>query len=324
MPERAAVEYILPLRRHDRAGEAGLVRYLGRLIERVDVTVVDGSSAALFDALAARLPEGVRHVAPIAPGLNGKARGALTGIRLARHDCVIVADDDVRYGDRSLASAVALLAEADFVRLQNVYTAQPWFVRWDTARVLVGRAFGGDFGGTVALRRSALERAGGYSTDVLFENLELERTVRFAGGRVLVARDVLVPRIPPTLAHFARQRVRQAYDDFAQPGRLVVELSLLPVLVAALLARARGVIVLIALAAVALAETGRRAGATRSALSASAALWAPAWAAERAIAVWVAVVHRLRGGVPYAGSRIFSAATPAGLLRSRLSPEGVA
>ena len=196
--ERLPLEYVLPLRRHDRAGETALLRYLARLVRRVEVTVVDGSDAALFASLDARLPSDVRHVRPTVPGLNGKACGALTGVRLSRHDAVIIADDDVRYGDRSLEAVYGLLEGADFVRLQNRYSAHPWFARWDTARELVGRAFGGDYGGTVAVRASALERAGGYSTDVLVENLELERTLRWSGGRVVVARDVLVPRVPPT------------------------------------------------------------------------------------------------------------------------------
>nr|BFF10483.1 hypothetical protein GCM10025699_17860 [Microbacterium flavescens] len=306
---RLPLEYVLPIRRADRAGEPGLLRYLAWLAERVDVTVVDGSDPVLFDALGARLPAGVRHLRPTVGGLNGKARGAMTGIRAARHEVVVIADDDVRYGERSLAAVVEQMDDADFVRLQNVYTAHPWYVRWDTARMLVGRAFGGDFGGTVALRRSALERAGGYSTDVLFENLELERTVRFAGGRVIVARDVLVPRVPPTFRHFLRQRVRQAYDDFAQPGRLAVELTLLPVVVVAVLARAWRIVWVLALGAVAIAESGRRMGRTRTAVSAAMPLWAPAWAAERAVAVWIALVQRARGGVGYAGA----ASTPPAL-----------
>lgn len=322
MTETPGLEYVLPLLRRDRTGEDGLVRYLEWLAPRADVTVVDASDPGLFDGLAARLPDRVRQVRPTEPGLNGKARGAMTGLRLARHELVVVADDDVRYGSHSLAAVRRLLQHADFVRLQNVYTARPWFARADTARTLIGRAFGGDFGGTVALRRSVIERAGGYSTDVLFENLELERTVALAGGRVTVPMDVLVPRIPPTFRHFASQRVRQAYDDFAQPARLVAELAILPVVLLALALRRRAVMALLALAAVMVAETGRRRGATRAAVPASAALWAPVWVAERGVAVWVAVFHRVRGGVPYSGSRIFAAATPLSLLRRRLDTKG--
>lgn len=316
------IEYVLPILRHELAGQEELARYLEWLAARVDVTVVDASPPLLYDELSRRLPATVRHVRPTAAGLNGKARGVMTGLRLARHDAVIVADDDVRYDDRSLAATRDLLADAEFVRLQNIYTTWPWYARWDTARSLVGRAFGGDFGGTVALRRRALDRAGGYSTDVLFENLELERTVRFSGGRTVIAKDVLVPRLTPTLHHFAGQRVRQSYDDFAQPGRLAVELAILPVVFVAAIARRWGVIALLGLASIVVAEAGRRSGSARTALPPTAALWAPAWVVERGVTVWIALWHRLRGGIPYAGSRIYAAATPLPLLRRRLNAKG--
>ncbi|MDY0908850.1 glycosyltransferase family 2 protein [Microbacterium sp. CFBP9034] len=322
MPERAAVEYLLPLLRRSDAEEDELVRYLQWLCTRVEVTVVDASDRRLFAALGARLPAGVRHVPPSVPGLNGKARGVMTGMVLARHDEVIVADDDVRYDDRSLEALISLLDHADFVRPQNVYTSYPWFARWDTARCLVGRAFGGDFGGTVGVRRSTLLRAGGYSTDVLFENLELERTIAVSGGRVVVARGLLVPRRPPTFRHFAGQRVRQAYDDFAQPARLAVELALLPAFLLAAAGRSWRTLLLLALAGTGVAEVGRRADGARGTVPPTMPLWAPAWMLERAIAVWVALGHRLRGGIPYAGSRVVRAATPLPRLRQRIAAQG--
>jgi hypothetical protein len=319
LPERLDAEYVLPLLRRDRRNEDELVRYLSWLDDRVDVTVVDASPPALFAALGERLSASTQHVRPIDEGLNGKARGVLAGLDAARHERVVIADDDVRYDDDTLRAVVARLADAEFVRPQNVFASFPWHARWDTARTLIGRAFGGDYGGTVGVRRTAVTGAGGYSADVLFENLELERTVALAGGRVDIARDVIVPRLPPTTAHFAGQRVRQAYDDFAQPARLAVEAALLPAVAAAALLHRWRVLAGIAAAAVAVAEYGRRVAGGRRVFPATSALWAPAWLLERAVAVWIAVGWRLRGGVPYAGSRIFAAATPVSLLRHRLT-----
>ncbi|KQZ86164.1 hypothetical protein ASD56_00730 [Microbacterium sp. Root166] len=319
MPEDLDAEYVLPLLRRDRRGEDELVRYLSWLGDRLDVTVVDASPADLFAALDERLSEGVVHVPPAASGLNGKARGVLTGLEVSRHDRVIIADDDIRYDDVTLRAVVDRLAEADFVRPQNVFASFPWHARWDTARSLIGRAFGGDYGGTVGVRRRTVVEAGGYSADVLFENLELERTVALSGGRVDVARRILVPRLPPTAAHFAGQRVRQAYDDLAQPARLAVEAALLPGLAAATLLRRWRLLAVFAATAVGVAEYGRRVAGGRRAFPATSALWAPVWLLERAVAVWIALGWRLRGGIPYAGSRIFSAATPVSLLRRRLT-----
>jgi hypothetical protein len=167
------------------------------------------------------------------------------------------------------------------------------------------------------VRRSALFAAGGYDGDVLFENLELLRTIRAIGGREVRADGVFVRRLPPTFRHFAGQRVRQAYDDFAQPARLAVELGFLPLLAWAVRRPVR--LLPVAGAAIALAEVGRRRSGGTKVFPATAALWAPVWVLERAVSVWLAVGWRLRGGVPYAGSRVLRAGTPQRELRRRLS-----
>jgi hypothetical protein len=321
MSENVA-EYVLPLRRADREGETELLAYLQWLSERMEVTVVDGSDAALFRHLHERLPAGIRHIPPHRPGLNGKARGVMTAFDVARRERIVLADDDVRYDEDSLNALLARLESADLVRPQNVYASYPWHAQWDTARMLVGRAFGGDYGGTVGVRRSAVRRAGGYSTDVLFENLELERTVRIAGGRVEIARDLCVPRLPPTPSHFLRQRVRQAYDGFAQPARLLVELSLLPLVLASVRRRSWSALSALLVGGIAVAEYGRRTDGGAARIPAAGTLWTPVWMLERAVTAWMAVGLRLRGGVTYAGSRVGLAATPQRSLRRRLAHAG--
>jgi hypothetical protein len=158
MSENVA-EYVLPLRRADREGETELLAYLQWLSERMEVTVVDGSDAALFRHLHERLPTGIRPIPPHRPGLNGKARGVMTAFDVARRERIVLADDDVRYDEDSLNALLARLESADLVRPQNVYASYPWHAQWDTARMLVGRALGGDYGGTVGVRRSASGRA---------------------------------------------------------------------------------------------------------------------------------------------------------------------
>ena len=78
----------------------------------------------------------------------------------------------------------------------------------------------------------------------MFENLELVRTVVAAGGREATLYDLFVPRRPSTAGHFWSQRVRQAYDEIARPGRMAVQLALLPIALDAradrTLGRARG------------------------------------------------------------------------------------
>src|SRR3954469_8921510 len=204
---RLDAEYVLPLRwsaEQSRRELPELLGYLAALVGTVDVTVVDGSDAEVFGRHAAALPFGVRHVAPDPrPGANGKVRGVLTGLLGARHEAVVLADDDVRYGPDELRRLVALLAEADIVRPQNVFAPLPWHARWDTARSLLNRALGRDHPGTFGLRRSTFLSMGGYDGDVLFVNLELCRTVAAAGGVEQNAPDLFVRRLPPTARHFA-------------------------------------------------------------------------------------------------------------------------
>jgi hypothetical protein len=243
----------------------------------------------------------------------------------------VIADDDVRWTRPGLVRVAALLDAAELVRPQNVFSPLPWHARWDTGRSLINRALGGDYPGTYAVRRSTFTAMGGYAGDVLFENLELARTVRAAGGRELVAKSLLIQRRPPTTRHFLRQRTRQAYDDLAQPPRLVVEAAVLPTVAIALLtarrsprAARRAVFVLGALLAgpVALAEIGRRVAGGRAAFPPSSSAWAPLWLAERAICIWIALGHRLRGGVPYAGGRLRVAAHSVRSLRRAAHRDG--
>ncbi|MFC3299536.1 glycosyltransferase family 2 protein [Arthrobacter agilis] len=299
-------DYILPLRWTDGGPLEELAHYLSDLSRCVDVTVVDGSPAALFELHGHAFPQDVRHVRPdpqrIRRGGNGKVQGVMTGVALARHERLVIADDDVRYTRNDLARLLQLLDGADLVRPQNYFAPLPWHARWDTARTLLNRAFVSDYPGTLAVRRSTLLASGGYSAQALFENLELIRTVRAAGGVEIRADDLFIRRRPCSAAHFARQRVRQAYDSFAQPRRFAVELGLLP---AALLLRptARQLAGL-ALVVVTLAETGRRRHGGAAVFPATSALWAPAWLVERAACSWLALAGRARGGVRYGGGRM--------------------
>lgn len=301
-------EYVLPLRWHDDHDLADLTGYLAELARSVDVTVVDGSAPELFARHHEAWHGLVRHVPPQPwPGRNGKVRNVVTGVRLARHPLVVIADDDVRWDAAALAEALALMEGVDLLVPQNVFTDWPWHARWDTGRQLLNRAWGGDYPGTMVVRRDGLAERG-YAGDVLFENLELMRTIAGDGGVVRRAPDLFVGRRPPTPHHFWSQRVRQAYDDFAQPGRLVAEASLLP-LALLLGARRPAALVVLALSAVVVAEAGRRSAGGTAAFPPTSAWWAPVWVTERAVGVWLAIALRLTGGVRYGDGRIRHAAT---------------
>ena len=152
--ERLAVEVVVPLR-WDGASEAAhdadvveMTAYLTRLCRLADVTVVDGSADDRYTqhrAAWAHLRPAVAHGRPDdRPGLNRKVVGAMTGIRAARHERVVLADDDVRLDAETLRALHDGLADADLVRPQNVFTRWPWHARWDGARSMLNRAVASD------------------------------------------------------------------------------------------------------------------------------------------------------------------------------------
>ncbi|MFF5057142.1 glycosyltransferase [Micromonospora sp. NPDC000663] len=313
-PVALPMSYVLPLRWHTDAGLAELTDHLRWLAGRAEVLVVDGSPTDLFARHADAWRGLVRHLPPdpAERGANGKVLGVLTGVRAAGHEHVVIADDDVRYDEDALHAVHRLLDRVDLVRPQNYFDPLPWHAWWDTGRTLLNRALGNDYPGTLAVRRSTFLGMGGYDPDVLFENLELIRTVHAYGGVEATPGWLYVRRLPPEAAHFRGQRVRQAYDDLAQPARLVTALAVLPALAAAVAARRAGPLLGMAASVVAVAEVGRRRAGGGAVFPPSTSLAAPLWLVERGICSWLAVGRRLLfGGVRYGGTRIRRAARPA-------------
>jgi hypothetical protein len=318
---RLDLAYVLPMRWTDDAGLPELAGYLRWLATLVDVTVVDGSPPPLFARHAETFGDYVCHLPPD-PDLNfgnGKVNGVTTGLRLARHEHVVIADDDVRYDTAALCAVHDLLHRHDLVRPQNHFRPLPWHARWDTARTLLNRALGADYPGTLAVRRSTFAAMGGYDGDVLFENLELIRTVRAAGGSEARPRDLYVRRLPPDVRRFWSQRVRQAYDDLAQPARLLTFLGVVPALLACAALGWTTPVVAAAAGTVTLAELGRRRAGGTAVFPAVASLLAPVWVLERGACVWAALALRMtRGGVRYGGRRLLVAAHGRTALARRL------
>jgi len=319
----ADTTYVLPIRRTARASDdEDLAGYLRELVRIVPVVVVDGSPPDVVAAHRARWPSAAQHVVVDEDrriDLNGKVAGVVSGLRRVRTPKAVIADDDVRYDAFTLRRMSVLLDGADVVRPQNVFEPAPWHAVLDTGRTLIARATGGDWPGTLGVRVERVRRAGGYDGDVLFENLELVRTVRAAGGRERVAFDLYVARRPPTARHYRSQRVRQAYDEFARPARFAAQLALAPLLVA--LTWRFGVVAPIAcaLAAIVLAEAGRRRGGGARVFPAIAALVAPLWVLERAVTSWCALLLRIAGGVRYSHGRLRVAAHSERAIRRRLT-----
>jgi len=320
--------YVLPIRRTAAVNHDELPAYLAALLKLVPVVVVDGSPPDVFAHHSRTWPGAVLHV-PVDEDrrgdLNGKVAGVVTGLRRVRTAKAVIADDDVRYDPFALRRLAALLDGADVVRPQNVFNPAPWHAVLDTGRILIARATGGDWPGTLGVRMDVYARVGGYDGTVLFENLELVRTLRAAGAREFVAYDLFVARRPPAARHFLAQRVRQAYDEFARPGRLAAQLAVAPVLALGTMRFGAPAIAAFAAGAIALAEIGRARGGARRVFPPETALLAPVWVLERAVTSWCALGLRLvRGGVRYSHGTLRVAANPERVLRRRLAMEDVA
>lgn len=306
------LSYVLPLKAAAVPAEE-FFDYVNHLSTVAEVVLVDASPAMVYAAIGRRCAPGITHLPPAADVMhfrNGKVRGVLTGFRAASHDAIVIADDDVRYTTPALLDMVRSLARADVVRPQNYFVTLPWHARLDTARMLLNRVTGGDWPGTLGIRRSVLGPSGSYDGNVLFENLELVRTIRAAGGVESYRPDLFVPRLPPTTRHFWSQRIRQAYDEFARPLRLAAALVTIPLLGALLIAgRWRTAGALFGGAPVLVAEIGRRRAGGGAVFPPASALWAPLWVLERGVCAWLAAGSRvLLGGVPYAGQILTVAA----------------
>jgi len=310
------VTYVMPIRSAAPVDEE-LFEYLQGLISMTavaEVIVVDGSDAPVFADFESRRPFGVHHLCvdpDFQPLANGKVAGVLTGLRHASQPYVVVADDDVRYDQAGLEAVQRSLDRSDIVRPQNYFWPVPWHARLDTARTLINRVTGGDWPGTFGLRRALLARTNGYDGDVLFENLELVRTVKAAGGREHRPLNLFVRRLPPRTRHFWSQRVRQAYDEFARPVRLLTWLAVLPVLILVVTRYGGPAVGAASVIPMLLAEAGRRIGDGTRVFPVSAALMAPFWILERAVCVWIAVAARVVvGGIHYHGRVVSKSATP--------------
>lgn len=327
------LSYVVPVRWRDGGQRQELAGYLAEIAPHcAEVIVVDGSPPEVFAANAEAWGAFATHVPPLEDErwLMGKVSGVRTGVRLASQERVAIADDDVRYDLEALRRTARLLDAYDLVRPQNYFSSLPWHARWDTARTLLNRCFGRDYPGTLAVRRSRLLAMGLYDGDVLFENLELIRTVRAAGGSDVAPLDLYVARTPPSAGHFWGQRTRQAYDDFALPLRMALWLAVVPLLALDLRRFSRPVVDKsasrgprlappAAAATIALAERGRRRAGGAAFFPVTSSLLAPVWVLERGVCAWLALLQRLRfGGVRYGDSVIPLAAHSERHLRRRL------
>ncbi len=176
--------------------------------------VGDPADGALATArrVAAEFPGRARvvvgdHVA----GPNRKVANLANLMAAARHDWIVVADSDVRVGRDYLSRLVGPLGDPAVGVVTCLYRARPlgpvWsrlgalaVNDWFLPSVLVSRALGSErfvSGATLALRRDALEAAGGFaaltdhrSLGTVLSPVLVETLVHEPSARALVGHDV--------------------------------------------------------------------------------------------------------------------------------------
>ncbi|HEX8397680.1 MAG TPA: glycosyltransferase family 2 protein [Pyrinomonadaceae bacterium] len=311
--------YLLTIRRtrFDRAEAEDFRRYFGLLRAcGCEVLVVDGSPAEVFDAYDEAWRNRCRHAAvdPQYRYLNGKVNGIHTGIALAAHERVILADDDIRYTPDDVERMSRLLSDYEMVRPQNYFLPLPFWARMEAARMLINRAWlrEGDYTGTLGVTRSAMRRVGHYDGDVLFDNEEIVRHFRLKNARIKYARDFFVLKRPATFRKWIEQRPRQAYEDFIMRAKTAF-FVLLPIALVLFwsfggFAFALGFALLVALGAIFTAALGLNDGATNF-FPISTVFYAPLWFIERSFSTYWAFYWRFtRGGYPF-GDKLLSKGT---------------
>ncbi len=308
----ASCTYLLPIRRaktteREIEGFREYFRELGA--SGCEVIVVDGSPPEIFERQHQAWSEVCRHE-PVDRShgfINDKVNGIFTGVGLASHETIILADDDIRYTPNDIYRMCALLEHFELVRPQNYLHPLPWWARLEAARMLINRATltAGDYPGTCGFRKSAFERVGRYDGDVLFDNEELIRHFAAAGADICYARDFFILKRPPLLEKWREQRPRQAYEDFSMRTKTALFFSLIPAgILTGLLGgkrAARTFTLTTVISSIVLAFLGRREGAARV-FPFSVPFAAPLWVLERCLSTYWALYWKLRrGGYPFGG-----------------------
>jgi hypothetical protein len=122
----SGITYILPIRATSAQATTELASYIRWVAERAEIIVVDGSPPDVFARHRDAWGAIATHVAPD-PALRtpmGKVGGVLTGVQLASHEHLVIADDDVRYDDATLTRVAAALDVAHVVQRRRTTSTQ--------------------------------------------------------------------------------------------------------------------------------------------------------------------------------------------------------
>ena len=193
----------------------------------LDIVVVDDGSTDRTAAVVARL--GLPQVRLVRQANAGKPAALNAGIRLARHDILVLADADTVFEPGAVRALVAPFATARRSTVgavsgnAKVGNRRGLLGRWQHIEYVVGFNLDRRMydilqcmptvpGAIGAFRREALEAVGGVSADTLAEDTDLTMAICRAGWRVIYVPDACAwTEAPGTLGQLWRQRFRWCY-----------------------------------------------------------------------------------------------------------------
>ena len=192
----------------------------------LEVVVVDDGSKDDTSAIVARMAEDEPRILLRTQANGGKSVALRTGVALARHEFLVFLDADTHFERTTIRTLLQPLADETIgavsghakvgnlrtfiTRCQGLeYTCgfnldRRAYATWNCITVAPGAVS--------AMRRKALEEAGGFSLDTLAEDTDLTLSMHRFGYRIEYAHDAVAwTEAPETIRGLAGQRFRWAF-----------------------------------------------------------------------------------------------------------------
>lgn len=285
--------YVVSIERTETDGDdlRPLADYLSQLgTLGCEVVVLDSSPESVYRENRRVLRWVSRHVSVHPPVDVVRMAAAATDA-----DRIIVAREDMRYGESEITNVCELLEMHEVVEPQDYVAPLPWWGSVEAGRILIHRGIEPcpDRGATFAFRRSALSVLRGFEAAGAADPV---RRMGAFGAEVFSAFELFVRREPGAFREWIRECARGAAADFAQPAKTALFFALIPATaLIALFAGPRiagGFAVALAFLTLLLAVRGRIGASDFFPLR--TCLFAPLWLVERAVSVYCALVMKLQ------------------------------
>ncbi len=192
----------------------------------MEIIIINDGSTDSTGAIADTLAQQHSQIRVIHQNNQGKSFALEAGVRSARGDILVFLDADTHFRSDTLRKLIAPMSDPQVGGVSGrvaVGNARNWLTRFQDLEYTCGfnldrRAY--DLwncitvlpGACSAVRREALQRAGGFHHDTLAEDTDLTLSLHRAGWRIRHANDAVADtEAPETVRALMRQRFRWSY-----------------------------------------------------------------------------------------------------------------